>query len=557
MKKLFFVIWVLCTRCVFAQLDLVAPITIKVYDPVAAQGKNLLLNTNDMGPYIGFPKQFESSMQLVRIERPYPPVMYISNDSTYLLGAEIQNDKFTFWGAGLTGHTGEFTGYVRLDIGNLNLVDSFQGVTLLDSLGSIGGIDNHDYQVDQHGRKVYFTQRTELIDIRCLSGKPEDTAVLTLVPYLIVLDSMNQPLLVWRSMDHISPCEMYWEYRNSSGTYSALNWGHPNSARFANDGNILYSLRHIGVGKINISNGTILWKLGGKDTTAISLADSMGYFLQHDFQQLPNGNYSLFSNGDNSHNYMEGLVYSIDVVNKNATLVSRYRPQLTPQRQSVAMGSYEYKDDVSALNMGIYLPLNSSSRQKIGELFATGDRHLIAEITGPRLNPSYQLHQTNWSIEQLRPKVSANFEGFLITDSLEQFLNYQWYKVGASSVSLAGTGVSFKPGANGEYVVDVQVGLSGPIPVHLVSDPIVYNLTQVANNQLIQVQVYPNPINEFVHVQTKTDFKEMIVTNIFGQTLIKSRFKEIIDVSSFSSGTYFITLITDRGDQVTQKIMKN
>jgi hypothetical protein len=74
-----------------------------------------------------------------------------------------------------------------------------------------------------------------------------------------------------------------------------INWSHLNSVRFANDGNIIYSYRHIGLGEINVKTGEIMWKLGGKDIEkSISLPDSARYYLQHDFSQGEDGLYYVF-----------------------------------------------------------------------------------------------------------------------------------------------------------------------------------------------------------------------------------------------------------------------
>lgn len=105
------------------------------------------------------------------------------------------------------------------------------------------------------------------MDVRCLSGSESDKAKGALINEIIILNKKDSVIFKWNPLEHLSVCEMQWAYKNSSLNYGeVINWSHINSVRFANDGNILYSYRHIGLGKINSKTGEIMWKLGGKDS---------------------------------------------------------------------------------------------------------------------------------------------------------------------------------------------------------------------------------------------------------------------------------------------------
>src|SRR6218665_2276489 len=128
-------------------------------------------------------------------------------------------------------------------------------------------IDMHDFQEDKNGNRLFVNQALRTIDARCLSGLAADSFRTALVNNIVILDPKGSVIFYWEPLKHLSPCEMEWKYKNSSLQYgSIINWSHANSVRFANDGNLLYSFRHIGLGKINIKTGEIMWKLGGKDS---------------------------------------------------------------------------------------------------------------------------------------------------------------------------------------------------------------------------------------------------------------------------------------------------
>ena len=68
--------------------------------------------------------------------------------------------------------------------------------------------------------------------------------------------------------------------------------------------------------------------------------------------------------------------------------------------------------------------------------------------------------------------------------------------------------------------------------------------------------IYPNPVNNFLQLQLSTTlkFKKATVFNYFGQLVLQSK-STTIDVSSLSSGVYFVEVETDKGKGV-KKIIK-
>ncbi|MDC9723433.1 MAG: GEVED domain-containing protein [Urechidicola sp.] len=79
--------------------------------------------------------------------------------------------------------------------------------------------------------------------------------------------------------------------------------------------------------------------------------------------------------------------------------------------------------------------------------------------------------------------------------------------------------------------------------------------TEIINS----IKVYPNPVNEVLYINkpngvTLLDYK---ISNILGKIVIRDEFisnSNKIDVSSLTTGIYFLSLTTDKG-KVTKKII--
>ncbi len=468
----------------YAQLNKLCPISSTVYDKAAVKGMNLLLNTKDFTPIYnpGHGTSLTSTVQLVNAAQPFPPLWFqMGNPETdtagfaatsFLADIKIQknNGNLTFY----KFLPDNFSGRISIDTANLIIIDNLSTYKTSPDDLMMMNIDLHDYDIDAEGNKLFANQLQRKINAACLSGLEGDSVRKAVMNDIIILNPKDSVIFKWNPLDHLSACEMNWNYRNSSLKYGdAINWSHVNSVKFANDGNILYSFRHIGIGKINRKTGEIMWKLGGKDSlNAISLPDTAGYYLQHNFIQREDGMYSVFSNGDSTHHYLEGLVYKIDAVKKTATLISRYKPE--PFIYSEALGSYDCKDDTCIICFGMYLPkYRYKDSQEMGQILV--GKKIIASISGPPMNFSYQMHMTKWAAAQRRPKITLK-RSILSSDTKEGLHDYTWYKIDSTSAIPVGTGITFSPAASGKYVVEAQQG-TGIFISFLVSDVFTYTKT--------------------------------------------------------------------------------
>ena len=73
--------------------------------------------------------------------------------------------------------------------------------------------------------------------------------------------------------------------------------------------------------------------------------------------------------------------------------------------------------------------------------------------------------------------------------------------------------------------------------------------------------VYPNPVNDKLYIETETEIKEVVVYDVYGrvQNLSNSATQQLsnsIDVTDLNSGVYFVKVVTENGEAVQRFIKK-
>ena len=71
------------------------------------------------------------------------------------------------------------------------------------------------------------------------------------------------------------------------------------------------------------------------------------------------------------------------------------------------------------------------------------------------------------------------------------------------------------------------------------------------------LNVYPNPVNNMLFVETESNVVEISVYDIFGrQQLAVSGQQSAVSVTDLNSGIYFVKVVTDNGEVVKRFIKK-
>ena len=196
--------------------------------------------------------------------------------------------------------------------------------------------DLHDLQLLPNNHALLMGLDQETVDMsQIVEGGLKNAQVTGLI--IQEMDKDKRVVFEWRSWDHYKITDaMGIDLRQFAVNYV---WG--NSVQEDLDGNILLSCRNFSeVTKIDRQTGEIIWRLGGKNNQFVFINDSIGFLNQHDARRLPNGNMTIFDNGDLIRKpYSRAVEYKLDEVNKTAELVWQY--QNNPGIQSAVCGNVQ------------------------------------------------------------------------------------------------------------------------------------------------------------------------------------------------------------------------
>lgn len=222
--------------------------------------------------------------------------------------------------------------------------------------------DQHDIKLLPNGHVLLLGQDPEYVDMSALVPGGNSSAV---VYGLVIqeIDADDNVVFQWRSLDH-------YKITDALGvdlTQPTIDYLHANAIDLDMDGNILLSARHLDeITKIDRTTGDIIWRWGGINNQFTFINDSLGFSYQHDIRVLPNGNMTLFDNG-NLHDVQisRACEYTLDQAAMTATLVWQYANPL--ETFSISMGS------VQRLNNGnTLIGWGSSSSPAVTEVTPDG-----------------------------------------------------------------------------------------------------------------------------------------------------------------------------------------
>jgi len=198
---------------------------------------------------------------------------------------------------------------------NYNIIDSFY-------CGNGYHTDLHELRLLSNGHALVMAYDSEIVDMSHIVQGGDTTAM---VIGLIIqeIDENKNVVFQWRSWDHFAITDALHESMLSS----YIDAVHGNAIEEDNDGNLIISSRHLDeITKINRTTGDIIWRFGGLHNQFTFLGDTLKFTYQHAIRRIANGHVTLFDNG-NFHvpPHSRALEYSLDEVNKTATVVWQYR----------------------------------------------------------------------------------------------------------------------------------------------------------------------------------------------------------------------------------------
>lgn len=329
-----------------------------------------------------------------------------------------------------------------------NVIDSFE-------CGNGYTTDHHEFILTEDGHSFLMSYDPQPVDMSLIvpGGNPNATVIGLVIQEL---DENKNVVFQWRSWDHIAITDAVHE----DLTAATVDCVHGNAIELDNDGNLMISSRHLSeITKISRTTGNIIWRLGGIHNQFTFINDPIGFSYQHHIRRIANGNITLFDNG-NYHPtpFSRAVEYSLDEINKTATLVWQYRN--FPDIYGFAMGSAQ------RLKNGNTLISWGSANPTMTEVTPSGD--IALEMTLP---PNIYTYRTFKDESYLTLILKFSIEGFFntqtkklnIRDTVRAYVrkNLPPYNIIDSSksiidsVSLTGH-FSFKNVMSGEYYISTK-----------------------------------------------------------------------------------------------------
>ncbi|MBL0309873.1 MAG: aryl-sulfate sulfotransferase [Bacteroidetes bacterium] len=226
---------------------------------------------------------------------------------------------------------------------------------------------------------------------------------------------------------------------------------HYNAVELDQDGNILLSSKNYSeITKINRSDGSIMWRLGGKRNQFTFVNCPVPFYGQHDIRRISNGNITLFDGGHHQKPYgARALEFELDEVKTIATLKWSYTYDTALVSQ--ARGNVQRLDNgYTLVNYGVV----GTASELIFVVVDKRGRKLF-ELNSPDHLDSYRsfyYRELPWKVK--RPQITCfDSLGVKYLKTAQDYSSYQW-----SDSSVTRTIAVTKPG---NYFVFVPYGEGG------------------------------------------------------------------------------------------------
>ena len=294
------------------------PVTILTSSPFVAQGGDFFISPfGDSSTYANGPEIVDAQGNVVW----FKAVPAGEEASDFRVQTYNGQPVLTWWqGTGLGGLSNG-TDYIYND--------HFQQVAAVNAGNGLSA-DGHEFLITPWNTALILSYTTATANLTSIGGPADQTVINGVVQEIDI--ATGKVLFQWNSEDHVPFSQSEQPLPASAST--PWDWFHINAVTLDTDGNLLIDARDTWTTyKVNRFNGSIIWQLGGKDSSfALQAApgqvlDSAGeiFAWQHDPQALGNGVYTFFDNdsaGAPLLPYSRAVTVRLNPWTKVATLVA-------------------------------------------------------------------------------------------------------------------------------------------------------------------------------------------------------------------------------------------
>ena len=445
-------------------------------------GTSFLFSTLNTSAYGGVivNQSYTQSIQIADADEPWPPRWYTNlpyrtyaeniRDSAegkrrydFMIDAKIADGYLAF---SETSAKVKDEAYVSKEADGYILLNKKYEV--VDTVVSItpSKIFWHQLSINKAGERLISVISQTKLDLRPYTNNQADAAVHSGVDVIQVVKN-GSVVFSWNPIEKLEPgLFKFNEKLHCVGCEGDkdwdINWTQLTSAAWDFDGNILYCLREIGIGKISRKDGKVLWQLNTKDLPNNS-DKTLDWFRPQDFNPVADNDsetiYSLYSvrtRGQESSKH-KGVIFKVNKRTNEVKLVKAVTPEI--EFKGDGDGSFEY--DGKANYVFYFFPYGgdatSQNDREALEYTKNDTSHVIYKL--PAKINAYKVHKLKGWPRPPRPVVNLK-NGMLEVQG--NWKNVVWYILEGPTnqkVSVAGTGLTIKPKAGEVYCVEAQYGI--------------------------------------------------------------------------------------------------
>jgi hypothetical protein len=392
----------------------------------------------------------------------------------FLIDAKLEGGYFSFYKIISHQQRGigqliapEFAGYILLN-------KQMEPVDTIKSNVKRTNLYYHDMRINAQGERLVDLRKDLFLDLRDFSDDLKDSAVHCEIDHIQIWDKNNKKLFSWNPLEHVN--SDLFNYKQilkqrafASSNSDLIEWTRLTSATWDYDGNMLYSMKNTGIGKISRAYGHIMWHIDYTDIPIISGKDTLKWYGQHDFNYLYDNDstatYSLYSIGRKKDSELDTLIYSQGVifeVNKT-TNIPKLVKYINPQFKYAGNGQGNidyYKNGDYVMGYGSYDTPNDldSYYEPDFEYFdKTTNTHTLYEF--PKNNRCYKAHRLdNWP-RPPRPVIVKKGDRLVVVGDMTDWVWYQLDGPDKTDIVKVGTGTSIDPNRGGSFCVEGKYGM--------------------------------------------------------------------------------------------------
>ena len=238
------------------------------------------------------------------------------------------------------------------------------------------GTDEHELLLLDNGHALMLSYVPVPYDLSSYGG-PQDGIVIDLV--IQEQDAAKNVVFEWHALDHIPITDTQVPLK-----ISPVDYMHGNAIEVDYDGHLLLSSRNISeITKIHRQTGEIIWRMGGK-SNQFTFTNDIGFSFQHDIRRLPNGDITIFDNGNKRNPpFSRAVQYELNEAQRTVTRVWQYPADANIYAQY--MGSMQRLDNGNTL-------LSWGNNPIVNEIRPDGTKAFELQMDGL----TYRAFRTPW-----------------------------------------------------------------------------------------------------------------------------------------------------------------